>query len=89
MITRREVLLRSMAAGAAALLRPAELLMAGAAQPATPVNFAVPAGLAIVIRISSAIRGGFRGSRAAPTRRNPRPWPRCGACMARSIPRAW
>lgn len=44
MITRREVLLGSMAAGAAALLRSAEFLMAGAAQPATPVNFAVPAG---------------------------------------------
>jgi predicted TIM-barrel fold metal-dependent hydrolase len=42
MITRREVLLGPMAAGAAALLPKA--LMARAAQPSTPVNFAVPAG---------------------------------------------
>jgi predicted TIM-barrel fold metal-dependent hydrolase len=43
MITRRKVLLGSMAAGAAAIL-PAKFLMAGASQPATPVNFAVPPG---------------------------------------------
>ena len=42
MITRRKILLRSMAAGAAALLPP-KLLMSKAAQPATPVDFAVPA----------------------------------------------
>ncbi len=42
MITRREVLLGSMAAGAAALLPKS--LMARASQPSTPVNFAVPAG---------------------------------------------
>jgi predicted TIM-barrel fold metal-dependent hydrolase len=44
MITRREILLGSMAAGAAALLRPAKCLMASASQPSTAVNFAVPAG---------------------------------------------
>jgi predicted TIM-barrel fold metal-dependent hydrolase len=43
MITRRKVLLGSMAAGAAAIL-PAKFLMAGASQPSTPVNFAVPSG---------------------------------------------
>ena len=42
MITRREVLLGSMAAGAAALLPKS--LWASASQPSTPVNFAVPAG---------------------------------------------
>ena len=42
MITRREVLLGSMAAGAAALLP--KFLWASASQPSTPVNFAVPAG---------------------------------------------
>jgi len=42
MITRREVLLGSMAAGAAALLPKS--LWARASQPSTPVNFAVPAG---------------------------------------------
>jgi predicted TIM-barrel fold metal-dependent hydrolase len=41
-ITRRDVLLGSMAAGAAALL-PRSML-ARASQPSTPVNFAVPAG---------------------------------------------
>ncbi len=41
MITRRKVLLGSMAVGAAAIL-PAKFLAAGASQPSTPVNFAVP-----------------------------------------------
>lgn len=43
MITRRKVLLGSMAAGAAAIL-PSEFLMSKASQPSTPVNFAVPSG---------------------------------------------
>ena len=43
MVTRRKVLLGSMAAGATAIL-PARLLLAKASQPATPVNFAVPPG---------------------------------------------
>ena len=43
MITRRKVLLSSMAAGASAIL-PSRLLMAKASQPSTPVNFAVPPG---------------------------------------------
>jgi predicted TIM-barrel fold metal-dependent hydrolase len=42
MITRRTVLLGSMAAGVAAILR-SEFLRARASQPSTPVNFAVPA----------------------------------------------
>ena len=42
MITRRDVLLGSMAAGAAALVPKS--LTAGASQPSTAVNFAVPAG---------------------------------------------
>jgi predicted TIM-barrel fold metal-dependent hydrolase len=42
MITRRDVLRGSMAAGTAALL-PSKFLVAGASQPSTPVNFAVPA----------------------------------------------
>ncbi len=42
MITRRDVLLGSMAVGAAALLPKS--LWAGASQPSTPVSFAVPAG---------------------------------------------
>src|SRR5690348_9627862 len=42
MITRRKVLLGSMAAGVAAIL-PSTWLMARASQPSTPVNFAVPA----------------------------------------------
>jgi len=41
MITRRKVLLGSMAVGAAAIL-PAKFLAAGASQPSAPVNFAVP-----------------------------------------------
>jgi len=41
MITRRNVLLGSMAAGAGAILR-SKFLVAGASQPSTPVNFAVP-----------------------------------------------
>jgi predicted TIM-barrel fold metal-dependent hydrolase len=43
MITRRKVLLGSMAAGAASVF-PAKFLTAGASQPATPVNFSVPPG---------------------------------------------
>jgi predicted TIM-barrel fold metal-dependent hydrolase len=43
MITRREVLLGSMAAGAAAIL-PSGSLMAKASQPSTPASFAVPSG---------------------------------------------
>ena len=43
MITRRKVLLGSMAAGAAAIW-PAKFLTSGASQPSTPVNFAVPPG---------------------------------------------
>jgi predicted TIM-barrel fold metal-dependent hydrolase len=42
-ITRREMMLGSMAAGAAALLG-SKSLVAGASQPSTPVNFEVPAG---------------------------------------------
>jgi predicted TIM-barrel fold metal-dependent hydrolase len=41
MITRRDLLAGSMAAGVAAIL-PTKFLRAGASQPATPVNFAVP-----------------------------------------------
>ena len=44
MITRRSLLLSSVAAGTAALLRNTEFLVAGASQPSTAVNFAVPAG---------------------------------------------
>ena len=44
MISRRQVLLGSIAAGAATLLRPASFLSAGASQPSTPVDFTVPAG---------------------------------------------
>ena len=43
MITRRKVLLGSMAAGAAAIW-PSEFLMAKASQASTPVNFSVPSG---------------------------------------------
>jgi predicted TIM-barrel fold metal-dependent hydrolase len=43
MITRRKVLLGSMAAGAAAIW-PSEFLMSKASQPSTPVDFAVPSG---------------------------------------------
>jgi len=43
MITRRKVLVGSMAAGAAAIL-PSRWLMAKASQPSTPVNFSVPSG---------------------------------------------
>ncbi len=41
MITRRKILLGSMAAGAAAIW-PSKLLMSKASQPSTPVDFAVP-----------------------------------------------
>lgn len=44
MITRRKVLAGSLAAGAAAALRPVASLLAKASQPSTPVDFAVPAG---------------------------------------------
>ena len=43
MITRRKVLLGSMAAGAVAIW-PSKFLMSGASQPSTPVNFPVPPG---------------------------------------------
>src|ERR1700758_4164888 len=43
MITRRKVLIGSMAAGAAAIL-PSKSLIAKASQPSTPVNFALPSG---------------------------------------------
>lgn len=43
MITRRNVLLGSMAAGAAAIL-PSKFLLSKASQPSTPVDFAVPSG---------------------------------------------
>jgi predicted TIM-barrel fold metal-dependent hydrolase len=43
MITRRKVLLGSIAAGAAAVL-PSKLMLARASQPSTPVNFPVPPG---------------------------------------------
>lgn len=43
MITRRKVLLGSLAAGAAGIL-PSKLLMSKASQPSTPVNFPVPPG---------------------------------------------
>jgi predicted TIM-barrel fold metal-dependent hydrolase len=44
MLSRRDVLKSAAAAGAAALVRPMNDLLAKASQPATPVNFAVPAG---------------------------------------------
>jgi predicted TIM-barrel fold metal-dependent hydrolase len=44
MISRRKVLVSSIAAGAAVVLRPVASLLAKASQPSTPVNFAVPAG---------------------------------------------
>src|SRR5580700_7769469 len=44
MISRRQVLLGSIAAGVATVLRPVDFVSAGASQPSTPVNFAVPAG---------------------------------------------
>ena len=43
MITRRKVLFGSMAVGAAAIV-PSKLLLAGASQPSTRVNFTVPPG---------------------------------------------
>lgn len=43
MITRRNALLGSIAAGAATIL-PSEFLLSKASQPSTPVNFAVPSG---------------------------------------------
>src|SRR2546423_705255 len=45
MLSRREVLITAVgAAGAAAVLRPWAKVLASASQPATPVNFEVPAG---------------------------------------------
>jgi predicted TIM-barrel fold metal-dependent hydrolase len=44
MLTRREILMGAAAAGAAALVRGTDTAFAKAAQPATPVNFDVPAG---------------------------------------------
>jgi len=44
MISRRQVLLGSIAAGVATVFRPVDFVSAGASQPSTPVNFAVPAG---------------------------------------------
>lgn len=44
MISRRKVLLGSTAAGTAALLERVNSLLAGASQPSTPVNFALPMG---------------------------------------------
>lgn len=44
MLSRREVLIGAAAAGAAALVRSATIVLASASQPSTPVNFAVPAG---------------------------------------------
>ncbi|MFI5058283.1 MAG: amidohydrolase family protein [Candidatus Acidiferrales bacterium] len=44
MLSRREVLIGAAATGAAALVRPATIVLASASQPSTPVNFEVPAG---------------------------------------------
>jgi predicted TIM-barrel fold metal-dependent hydrolase len=44
MLSRRDVLISAAAAGATSLAGPAFKAFAAAAQPATPVNFAVPAG---------------------------------------------
>jgi predicted TIM-barrel fold metal-dependent hydrolase len=44
MLSRREVLIGTAAAGAAALIRGGTTAFASASQPATPVNFDVPAG---------------------------------------------
>ncbi len=44
MITRRTVLLSSLAAGATALLRHTDAVHAAASQPSTPLSFAMPAG---------------------------------------------
>src|ERR1700730_18917256 len=44
MISRRQVLLGSIGAGVATVLRPVDFVSAGASQPSTPVDFAVPAG---------------------------------------------
>jgi predicted TIM-barrel fold metal-dependent hydrolase len=44
MLTRREVLIGTAAAGAAALVRDGTPVFASASQPSTPVNFDVPAG---------------------------------------------
>ena len=44
MLSRREVLIGAAAASAAALIRPARIVLASASQPSTPVNFEVPAG---------------------------------------------
>ena len=44
MLTRRDILIGSAAAGTAGLLRGEAPLFAKASQPSTPVNFDVPAG---------------------------------------------
>jgi len=44
MISRRQVLLGSIVAGVATVFRPVDFVSAGASQPSTPLNFAVPSG---------------------------------------------
>src|SRR4029077_14136526 len=44
MVTRRDVLMSGLMAGAAGLVRGADTLFAKATQPSTKVNFEVPAG---------------------------------------------
>jgi predicted TIM-barrel fold metal-dependent hydrolase len=44
MISRRQVLLSSIAAGVTTVLQPVDFISAGASQPSTPLDFAVPSG---------------------------------------------
>jgi hypothetical protein len=44
MVSRRELLIRAVAASAAAVVEPWASALASASQPAMPVNFDVPAG---------------------------------------------
>jgi hypothetical protein len=80
MLTRRSMMLASIAAGVTMNSKTAS---AKAAQPSTPVNFEIPAGTCDCHTHITAIPQNFRSLPAASTRRN---WPRpkkCRRCTRR------
>jgi len=88
MITRRKILLGSMAAGAAAIW-PSKLLMSKASQPSTPVDFAVPSNACDCHTHIFGDPHQFPFFWAAPIRPSPHPWRRCAHCTGLCAWTAW
>ena len=89
MVSRRELLITAVAASAAAVVGPSATVLASASQPATPVNFDVPAGACDCHVQFLEIRNASHFRRHAHTRRS---WPRsrrCASCIGRCTLIVW